>query len=512
MNHEDQINFFGYDEFVLLDGQFIPDSLPKKIKLVDTNRIIPVNLEAMKVAGDQLRCIIKLREKSEGLIPPTAQIFQFVMLHALNGRRKISTVQRWINELNLFVRKIREHTDHPIATFTFGMYSWYSNQKNPSQQKLLRSALLYWIRQDVPGISNELKSYLQVSKTPKPRSTIEIQSTTDKERPFSIEQVRHILTQVEDSYVQRKINPQEHLLWRLIISEAMRPSQLNLLLIKDIRIESSTDGHVQSVHLNVPIVKQQATPARKYMMEYRLSEAVGRAVLQQLYFLEAEMGRPPSPDQPIFSFRKVIGWQQKYTWNTVINISNSINKSKAIFSKRNEDLEDISLFTRRFKHTKLTHLAMLGAPIEVLARAGFQTSTVSLKHYVNLTDEAFVEYENLLSRHHDSIRDAFKGTVINTIDATNNDPSHLILGTDMENIVGSCSTNPCNVLTPIGCYVCPRFEAFDDGPHELVLETLMARKNHAVKMRLPVESIARDNNLILAVQAVVNEIKRKCTK
>ena len=169
------------------------------------------------------------------------------------------------------------------------------------------------------------------------------------------------------------------------------------------------------------------------------------------------------------------------------------------------DSED--LFLRRFKHTKLTHLAMLGAPLEVLARAGFQTSTISLNHYVNITEEAFIEYENLLSHQYDQLTSAFKGRIMDRDRATYPDVDHKILDPEMEGEVGSCASSPCSVFAPFGCYLCPRFEAFSDGAHELVLNVLIKKKERAISMGLPVESVTRDGHIIAAIKEVVCAIE-----
>jgi hypothetical protein len=244
-------------------------------------------------------------------------------------------------------------------------------------------------------------------------------------------------------------------------------------------------------------------------MEYTLSEPVGRAVVDHIKYISSITKNDPEHTLPIFCVARKGAGKQIFINNNGIDITSRISYSRKYIASFDDEFQNLDLFCRRFKHTKLTHLAMLGAPLEVLARAGFQTSTVSLTHYVNLTEEAFVNYENQLSSHHENLLSAFRGKVINKNLSTNPDPDHRILDPDIDKDVGSCSTKPCNVLAPFGCYICPRFEAFEDGAHQAVLDSLLSKKNKLIKLKLPLEATTRDDYLIDAVSFVISSIKKQ---
>ena len=110
-----------------------------------------------------------------------------------------------------------------------------------------------------------------------------------------------------------------------------------------------------------------------------------------------------------------------------LDIQYLIAKTREHIASINGDFEDIDLFNRRFKHTKLTHLAASGAPLEVLAYAAYQTSTISLQRYVNLTEEAYLGFERQLDQSNELIENAFRGKVIQRSEATHADPEHLSL-------------------------------------------------------------------------------------
>lgn len=484
--------------------------LPAKVKIVDTGNFILVNLDEMLITGDIGNWTLRLKNVSEHFSAKTSMALHFAILHALNGKRKISTLQRWVNELRLFIRSVYGKSDPPIDVITLKMFNQYAATKGASQQKILRSVLLYWSKRKIPGISTDLSDYLALSKSPKPKHTSEIQITDPHERPIPIGEVRAILAQVDELYISGRFDPQDNLLWRLIVSLGLRPTQLELLRTGDVRYEIEDGTKKIYAFLNIPIVKQHATPARSYMMEYRMSEAVTAALQQHLAFLELTLGHPPQPTQPIFSIIQR-GLGGRAAKDTTIRIPNKIKITRRRIAEALPAVEDADLFTRRFKHTKLTHLAVLGAPLPVLARAGYQTSTISLRHYVNLDEEAYMDYEDRLEDHNQEVHNAFRGRIVEPSGATNCDPHHAILSPDLEDSLGGCAGDPCDVFAPVGCYVCPRFEAFTDGAHSSVLKFLERKTAALKKLNLSAESTKRDAHLIAAVKFVISEVEKNAS-
>ncbi|MDD2834264.1 MAG: hypothetical protein PHD12_09660, partial [Methylotenera sp.] len=343
--------FIGYDTFIVYPNEFIPDDFPKKIRPIDTDQLVDVNLEIMKLKGDAENANIRLTQSSNGLTKATSSIYYYVIIHALNGRRKISTVRRWDIEFSMFIRAIKALVPNQISLINLAMYNWFIQDKSASSQKLLRSLIKYWINLNVPGVDSDLKNHIKSSRSPKPKSTIQIQNSTPHERPFSIQQIRNILTNVESLYISGKFNTQDYLMWRLIISEAMRPSQLQLLEFGDIKINRDIDGNLIKVLINVPIVKQKATPARKYMMTYTLSEPVGRAVADHVNYISKITKNAPESTLPIFCISKKGSGDEICINKKGVNITSRIMYSRKYITSADSELLNLSLFSRRFKHT-----------------------------------------------------------------------------------------------------------------------------------------------------------------
>ncbi|MCL6272242.1 hypothetical protein M3P05_20180, partial [Sansalvadorimonas sp. 2012CJ34-2] len=420
------------------------------------------------------------------------QCYSHVVICALDGRRKCSTVQRWNSEFKRFLKKTPTDDGTEICTITYEMYLNYTKNKNASQVKLLRSFLKFWINLNIPGLHNNLIDYLKISKSPKPRSTLEIQATTARERPFSIGEVRVIIRKVEDLFLDSTFTPQEYFLWRLLISEAPRPSQISLLKFSDAKILSQ-----KSVAINFPIVKQKKISAKNFKLEYILSEAVSIAFLKHHQYVKQISELDNINHLPLFCIKYNNNRADPIADITPCNTMSLIDKTRKkiqvpFISSENE------LFIRRLKHTKLTHLAIKGAPLSVLARAGFQTSTVSLKHYINFTHESFLEYEKLTSSNHQLIYKAFRGNIKNKIDINEN----TVLSSDYTNIIGECEASLCGVFAPFACYLCPKFNAFIKAPHEKVLIEVQEMEKTAKKCNPNEDRFAE---LIIAINNVIGE-------
>ncbi|MGJ7566431.1 tyrosine-type recombinase/integrase [Variovorax sp. GB1R11] len=488
-----------YTEFVVGSDEIFPDDLPTHIKVIDNeSRLIPVNLDGMLLSktGD-IESVFRLRNVEGFLTPATATVCYAVILHALNGNRKVSTVIQWFFRFERMLKRL--NLTKKVATVTLKMYMQDARQSSPNDLKTLRSFLRYWIRLSYPCIAPDLKAHILTSRSPKSATSIEIQARKAHERPFTIEKVRAIHRQVDELYIDGIFNPQQNLLWRLMISEALRPSQMQLLRIKDVSMSTKT--------LAVPLVKLHGKPSRAKMMEVMVSESVYVALRDHLAWTQTLCAGDLSPDQPIFCINNHN--QKPVLQKRSLGITSLIARSRGRITDHIADLSNLDLFTRRFKHTKLTHLAILGAPIEVLKQAAFHTSSGSLVRYVNLTDEMADAFERQMDPHFTLVIDAFRGSVLDTDGEKSVPEDKLILDIDLNDSVGGCGAEPCGVLAPIGCYICPRFKAFLDGPHQQVLARMENAREKKIQMRLPAETIQRDDNIISAVKQVIWLCERK---
>jgi integrase len=504
------MKFPGFDEPIDLQVWRETVQVPDRFFSVDGQRFVKVDLESMVLPSDQHgEMTLRLLNSLSALSDKTRLAVASVFVGALDGRRNTSTVARWLSEISLFSRSISEQLDgRRINTVTLGMYLWYQGTKGPSQVKLLRGALLCWVSTGAPGVQAELATHLQTTSPRPARGMIEVQNDEPSERPLSKAQVRSVLDAVTQLYSNHTFDPQSNLLWRLMISEALRPSQMRLMQFGDLVVDTYADGRLKAVRMMAAMVKQGGVPARSYMTEHRLSHAVGQAYLDHLTFVKDLIGEEPRATGAVFGVRSANRSHLPPAYHEGgISVVGLIARTRSKVAEVAGDLESIDLFNRRFKHTKLTHLACAGASLDVLAHAGYQTSTVSLQRYVNLTEEAYAGIEMALADEHEEIANAFRGKVVKREQASNRDEEHLIAAPSLDDEVGSCSATPCGVLACFGCYACDRYEAFEDGPHEAVEARLVAEQERARAAGLPEETIYRNASILAGVRNVIRIVR-----
>ena len=416
------------------------------------------------------------------------------IVNALENR-KISTVCRWNGKLKHFLAAISTHCSQKIASITLDMFLFYTDGEHASSHKLIRSVLKYWACDtNFPGVAPDLKHYLQYSKAPKTKSTIQLQSHNLNERSIPKGVIASVVRKIDSLYMNSQFNQQDYCLWKLLVSEGLRPSQLRLLHCEDVKILG--DG----VELSVPIVKQKGTPARELMIETTLSDGVGKAVLKQIDFIKEVTGCTSLKGYPLFCIRKnhnyLIAKKEYMAINAQIKITKSLIQS--------DELADLELFSRRLKHTKLTHISRHTNDRNILARAGYQTSSISLLHYIDVTEEEFTNFEQKLASQYQILSDGFTGKLINK--PLDIDEDSVIYSTNVEDEVGDCQIRGCEAFAPISCYACEKFNPFIEGDHESVLKFLLRKKNKRIEMGLPVDIIERDDHLISNVKAVIKAI------
>jgi hypothetical protein len=281
-----------------------------------------------------------------------------------------------------------------------------------------------------------------------------------------------------------------------------------LLQVGDVSITVGANG-VASVTMRVPYVKQGGTAARDYMHDHDLSSSVSHVVAEHMKHLQqliADAGPLPA-ELPLFCLVRNLTEESGYRIaREPMDISGYISTTGQAITDALPSNEEMELFSRRLKHTKLTHLAQRGASVEILAAAAFQTSTGSVSRYVNMTEEAFVDMEQAMAPDHDFLIAAFRGKVIDRDEATHSDEKHLLELIEVDGALAACGSNPCGMEICEKCYGCAHFEAFKDGPHEEV-EKLMMLDLEKLESRQATEQAAEKRSQLKVVRIVIAQIR-----
>lgn len=172
----------------------------------------------------------------------------------------------------------------------------------------------------------------------------------------------------------------------------------------------------------------------------------------------------------------------------------------------------IHITPTRFRRTIGTRAAIEGHGELVIAELLDHDDTQNVGVYVQATPEIVERIDQAIALQMAPLAQAFAGVLISTeVDAERgSDPTSRIVSpqcTKGFTPVGNCGKHGfCGFMAPIACYTCRNFQAWLDGPHEAVLNHLVAERE-----RLMANTDARiasvNDRTILAVAQVVNQCR-----
>ena len=265
----------------------------------------------------------------------------------------------------------------------------------------------------------------------------------------------------------------------LLLELGSRPFQLVQLEEQDFIITSSPSGQ-PFYALNVPRAKQRnvGEPEKK---RRRISPELGRLIeklIQQNHLKHGDLG----PQMPLLCVRnrsnkkltnelraryalhmKVVGFTQRVRW-----YAGSVN----LISPRTGKL--LNLTPQRLRYTYFTMLAEQGTATNHLAELADHSNDKSIAIYVSSTSGVVDRLNAALGKdeHYAGTINRFLGQVAKPADRE--DSTTIILGSTptFKSLggIGVCGADSlCNLYPPLSCYLCPKFQAWTDGPHEKLL-------------------------------------------
>jgi hypothetical protein len=137
---------------------------------------------------------------------------------------------------------------------------------------------------------------------------------------------------------------------------------------------------------------------------------------------------------------------------------------------------------RRFRFTIATHMAEEGASLFHIAEVLDHSDTQNVRVYVETASSIADPVANATDSALKPLIGRFQGKIVDSVGGA---PDALIpasaphLGIDYLDVggIGLCgldarADDPCRLLPPISCYLCPSFAALSDGPHQQMLNSI----------------------------------------
>lgn len=304
----------------------------------------------------------------------------------------------------------------------------------------------------------------------------------------------------------------------LFLAIGPRPVQFAALKLCDLRIDEATDGSRNYI-LAVPRAKQRDSMARTTFTDRPLTREIGELLEKVKVRVEHQFATVQSDVSlaPFFPVsRQVRNRPPGFAFHRTGNeLSVSFRQAMAKLNVHSERTgKRLNICAVRCRRTIGCVAAEEGHGLLVIAGLLDQKDTQNTGVYIEASPSILERIDKAMAFRMAPLAQAFAGTLIEDESKARRarDPASRIADPRFDGAVGNCGHfGFCGALAPVACYTCREFQPWLDGPHEAVLDFLIAERDklvHEADIR-----IAAINDLtIIAVAKVVllcSEQRRK---
>jgi len=368
----------------------------------------------------------------------------------------------------------------------------------------------------IPGVSGDAVKYLDTIRIKGNRKGVAVLTMDPDQGRFTDIELQAIRSALADAYETGRIKSDAYILAILFIALGPRPIQYAAMKVCDVQAMDDGAGTTTYV-VAVPRAKRREARARTSFKKRTLIPKIGKVVFEYAQEVRSRfVGILNDPDQaPLFpSVRSdseaPAGFEFHRTSQSLREWFEYTMDRLQILSERTG--KPININASRFRRTLACRAADEGHVELVIAELLDHTDTQNAGVYVEATPGMMERIDRAVAMKLAPLAQAFAGTIItDESQATRaTDPTSRIRDPrfDSTKPVGNCGQfGFCGLLAPVACYTCRSFEPWADGPHERVLEFLIAERDRLlVQADKRVASI--NDRTILAVADVV----RRCAE
>lgn len=455
----------------------------------------------------------RINENWKDLLVP----LKLCLLHFVKGY-SASYAVRLFEEFFRFARATKELPESVVTVREVSNYSGELVRLGRVELLGVLNALLQkWVALGLPGVLPECATYLLERRKPGGKKGEPVRTHDPFIGPFTEDEYTNLHTAVNSAYGRGALPLWALLLMRLMFACGGRISQYASLKISDFDAKTRV--------LQLPQVKTGAAHSRCVFLAFDISPQTTQLILSHLDQLAAEGCDGRSAFFPEF----LITSRRQKTCRAAGDLFFGHCLSNTLASRFQNKLEKFSppaerldfaplpIATRRFRYTFGTRLAEEGASKVVIANRLGHADLQHVDVYVEASPRVVANIDKAMGTQLAPLARAFRGQLVENEEGTTQQgaPGSRIVDFRVSTRpVGSCAEkgSGCAFSRPVACYTCFRFEPWLDGPHEKVLERLLAeRKNSAGDARI---AVINDES-IRAVQEVLSdceEVRRQRSK
>lgn len=354
------------------------------------------------------------------------------------------------------------------------------------------------------GVSKEASDLLRKLKLRGNRKGEAVRTACPISGPLTDIEFTGVVTALTAAREAKQLSSEQFLMGWLCIGLGLRTIQIASLKVCD--LVPARDG--QPAVLRVPRAKQRSQLHRSEFKERPLVPAFAAAFLQHIHDIGQRLGPAECPDgAPMFPNIGEATWSPGFEWHAT---SNEIyRRARAGLESMEVRSERTGLPLRlnptRFRRTLGTRAAAEGRGKMVIAEMLDHSDLQNVDVYTEARPDIVDRLSEMMASAMAPLARAFAGEIGDSeagVEAPGGRIADPRFGSRKP--LGSCgSSGVCRLLAPAGCYTCPSFRAWRDGPHQAVLDLLLeerARLERTTDQRIA----AVNDRTILAVSEVIS--------
>ena len=413
-----------------------------------------------------------------------------------------------------FVEAAQNRSEIPYLAFSQAIASL--DAKNRWQLHAARDFYVWCESQQFPFFSEEVVERLKEIVIGGNAKGEAVRSADPHQGPLNAIEVAELTAALRAAYIDKSMPiDQQAALW-LALAFGANSSQFALMRENDI-IPEYVDNQLVTTLVSVPRHKKGHTNSRAEFKTRKANRFVGRVLIDLIEENERTSPKTSSnAPRPLFRRKRrrhhSLGLEE-WEWHLRAPEFNKLLqkaiKSLEVFGR---DGSFLKLNTRRLRYTLASRMVAAGASPYALAAALDHSDLQNVGVYFDVQSDIVEHLDKAMAMVLADRAAKFAKIVDCEDDAINGGlpGSRRYISDREKNLhepIGTCGhTSFCNVVAPFACYTCPKFQAWMDGPHELVLDKLIESRAQREQMGLDPRFVGVEDQLIIHVAEVIKRI------
>lgn len=437
-------------------------------------------------------------------------------LHSRSVAAAVNSFNQAVQFFNTssFIAAAQREEEIPFSVLSEGQSSLRSDQL--WQRHAYRDFYRWCYSQQFPYFGNDVVIKLDNVVVGGNRKGEAVRSADPDAGPLTSGEVAALTAALRAAWLEKTMPIDEQAALWLCLAFGANASQYALMREEDI-VEEYLNGQVVATLVSVPRQKKRHAGPRDEFQTRKANRFVGRVIRQ---LIEENQARFPksTADEPRPLFRRStprpdLESLAEYKWHLqgrefTYLLSRAVKRIKV----KSRTGGDLKLSARRLRYSLATRMVDAGASKYALAAALDHSDLQNVDVYFDVDSSIVKHLDAAMAMALGERAHRFASIVTAEEEAVNGSKggSRRYFGDPQKDVfepIGTCGhTSFCNINAPYACYLCPRFQAWMDGPHEKVLDALIEGRAKREQLGLDPKIVALEDELITQVASVLAHI------